>query len=515
MKKRLLYSGIVLLAGILALAGCSSPLSDAIESQDGSSTGRVQILINGESGVRTLAPDTLGTAVYEVFYRLSSAPATQVEDPALDEDPTTVGVQFKLPAGTWDIRVVAKVDTTIIGEGTNSVTVEGGKDSTVSILIKPNPQMESGTFHYALDYSELVTDPTNVAKGYLSLTPYPDYGNTVNDSTYGAGNEIYIVLEDENLGGSNANGVVDGHIDLHAGIYTLDIRLTTSRSGYPIFVGDDHTNVAEDKTTLDSQNVDIHKTEIVYIYSGQTTSMVKEDYTFTDVDVAKLYFEGTLTLDQSQAFTKTYKPTTVRVYQYGRLLNVYQTNGDTSAVTDVDVVNPDTSESDWEVYVPSYELAGNKAAKSDSNLKFVFTLESDDGKTLYASVFCPIDDEHGSYNVDRTRTIRRVAPGIHAAADTGSSIADITVRSYKYNRVLNPASLVDGEWDSADLEASNVDVVNGTPILVQVRETTPADNWIFIGLEPNGNYSSDKEDKSDPDCSIIVLTLIGICLMVP
>jgi hypothetical protein len=520
MKKRLLYSGIVLLAGILALAGCSSPLSDAIESQDGSSTGRVQILVNGESGARTLAPD-LSTVTYEVFYRPSGAPSTQ------DEVKVT-GLEFDVGTGDWDIRVRASVGGAIIAEGTGSVTVAGGETSTVPIQLEPNTQGEYGTFHYALDYSELVTGNTDVAKGYLSLTPYSS--NTANDSTTadldtdaGADKEIHLALEDGNLEDTNKNGIVNGDIKLPAGIYTLDVRVTTDRNGYSIEPGDDHTNAPKGETAYNNENVDIHKTEIVYIYSGQTTSMDVANYRFTDADLAKLYFEGTLTLNKSTLYasTNTYKPVALQVYEGSNLLQVYTTNGAASTATEVKMLNDSAADTtpdwNWEVYVPSYELGNKTGSWKGKSLEFVFTLESSvatGSKKLYASRTFDINDEHGRYNVDMTRTIRTAELYVNDVAYVAnSSSVFFRVESYKYNKVpggnnwwyldnttLPPAYPTHtSSTDLTNLEPHNLDVISESEILVTVvrkaGNTYPVpnmqgsyDNGSVRGITKNAEY---------------------------
>jgi hypothetical protein len=499
MKKRLLYSGVVLLAGILALAGCSSPLDDAaIEAQDNGSAGRVQILINGESGVRTLAPTTLGGVSYQVFYRpTGSGYANQDEDEA-------DALSFALGVGIWDIRVLAKIGATDVAEGIEtSVNVVGGKTSTVAITLAPNPKGENGTFHYELDYSGI----QSVAKGYLTLTPYPyTTENIANDSTVANGSgEIHIALEDSNLGDPNHDGVVSGDIALPAGIYTLDVRLTTIRGGYDaadpaIVSGDDHTNDPKDETTIDTQNVDIHKTEIVYIYSGQTTNMAVANYTFSDQDLAKLYFKGTLDLYKTHATTITYKPIAMEVQYKGRVLNVYTANNATETVSSVKMLNdssPNTNIAwNWEEYVPSYELEEDLTSL-ESEIDLVFTLQSDTGsggKKLYTSETVVFDDAHGTYNTDIDRVIRSVELYVNDDAYSSASPVIFTVESYKYNEVPTGTN-----WyyysgspppSYTNLESHNLDVISGSQILVTVERKA---NTTFI---PNMQATYDTEGIS-------------------
>lgn len=498
MKKKLQYSVILLLlAGIFAFAGCSSPLEDALAPQAEGSTGLVKILVNGESGARTLAPTTLGNATYVVFYR----PDTGGDDetPYQNEDKVE-GLDVPLAAGNWDLKVVASVGTAAIAEGTGTVTVVEKKTSTLSITLEPNAKGDSGTFHYDLDYSGIST----VTKAWMTLAPYTDSDNSATSGVASVTDTIHIALEDENLGDGNHDGLVNGNITLPAGIYTLDVRLTVEKANGGGYTLDDHTNGPTGTTTVDNKNVDIHKTEIVYIYSGQTTSMDKAKYTFRDADLTKLYFEGRLTIEQSNAIQK-YNLSKIEVYQVtggqSKLVNIYTENDAATAVPQLtpantanvkpvgNTITTNNRQWDWNLFIPAYELGKNITTTSQS-LRFVFefssaTTGSTDKLYSWRTVTQP-DDMHGKWTVTVQETIRQVTYVINEAAittttGTGSnSLGTIAVNSQGYR-----SNATTGYGEEYDLPV-NRDVIVGQSIwatVTQANTRTP-----FHSVETNNQY---------------------------
>jgi hypothetical protein len=336
MKNKAKILGAGLLALLLMLAGCVSPLSEKPEATSG---GTIVVRLAGLDA-RTLGPDLPA----DLVYRLRIEDTTEVK-PFIEAEITdiTEPAAYSVDAiSTWKVIVSALNDGVVVAYGDKaSVTVAKGKDTEVTITLLPVTTEDAyGVFDYDIDFPAESTANFGYSANILKLTPV--------------------------TGGTNVGVVTINLLDpakdadtlqLPAGKYTLDITLTSSRA-------------------VGNHNLKAFAKETVYIYPGLTTKAhYTGDKAFTLANFSsKMQLSGTAAVTDTQA-TGDYIPKKVQ-------LRKYNTN-DVLAEVNVTVVthesSPDTYA--WELpVVVSEDIGGPGDAVPEFRL--VIADEDDASTTL-------------------------------------------------------------------------------------------------------------------------------------
>jgi hypothetical protein len=115
---------VLVLTTAAILAACAPPL-------DNRGTGNLRIILAGGTGARALSPQTIAGLSYRLDF---SGPGGRTQSRTLEAG--TQAVTLNLDLGDWTIRAQAYQGETLFGEGTVVVTVEAGRTSEVTILMK-------------------------------------------------------------------------------------------------------------------------------------------------------------------------------------------------------------------------------------------------------------------------------------------------------------------------------------------------------------------------------------------
>jgi hypothetical protein len=153
----------LLLTAILLLLSCRNPLH---EPDRDLSTVRIRPAIPGSDGRRTVTADfstqfdTLTVSLHHDDYE---APAAKTVSN------TTTQVAFTVPAGTWNITVVAMRGTVEVGRGVKAVQLDGGSTPEVDVPIVFGIPSGKGGVSFTVSVSE--TTGVNYVQGRLVEEP--------------------------------------------------------------------------------------------------------------------------------------------------------------------------------------------------------------------------------------------------------------------------------------------------------------------------------------------------------
>ncbi|MHC6204152.1 hypothetical protein ACYULU_13285 [Breznakiellaceae bacterium SP9] len=253
-------TGLVLLAGIITLAGCDNLLVSKPGNSGGDAGGRGYGLLTvtlGDHAARTLYPADTGFQSYIISF--SHGSRSHADETFAPGD--TIAVALDTDAAPWTITVTAYTGAggsgTAAASGTASITMDGSAQ-TANITLAPIPGGGTGTFSYSISF------PATISSAALTITTAA--GGAVTGGTITA-----------NFSQISA-GTLNGTLSLDAGYYFMNLNLV--------------------KGTLGAG-----KTEVLHIYPGLTT---EANYTFTDADLRTTLrclldglgaSGGTLTLD--------------------------------------------------------------------------------------------------------------------------------------------------------------------------------------------------------------------------
>ncbi|GHV92952.1 hypothetical protein AGMMS50268_34550 [Spirochaetia bacterium] len=256
-------TGLVLLAGILALAGCDNLLSlkpvDISNNAGGSSLLTVTLggTAKGSHAARTLYPWGLNPpdTAFQSYIISFSHPSRSHTDETFAPG-ATMEVSLDTDATPWTITVTAYIGAggsgTAAASGTASVTMDGNSQ-TANITLTPITTGGTGTFSYSISF------PTTISSAALTITTAAGGAVTGGDITASPG--------------QISAGTLNGTLSLDAGYYFM------------------HLNLVND--TLEGAG----KTEVVHIYPALTT---EANYIFTDDDLFPIFNESNL--DQMKSF---------------------------------------------------------------------------------------------------------------------------------------------------------------------------------------------------------------------
>ncbi|GHU39933.1 hypothetical protein FACS1894190_06130 [Spirochaetia bacterium] len=300
-KKYLRYNiSLVLLAGILAFAGCVDPINPEPEDYKNNAAGYGLLTItlgntdtanDGDAGRSlSLFPASTGFKSYTISFSHESKSHAPVTFAPGD----TIAVALDTDAAPWTVIVTAYTGTggsgTAAAIGTAEVTMDGSA-KTANIILAP--VLGEGIFMYTIQF------PTTVSSAVLTITKSD--GGAVTGGTITASS------------GQISAGALDGALSLDAGYYLMNINLV--------------------KNTLGAG-----KTEVVHIYPGLITYAY---YTFTDADLLPVLY-GTVSVSGGSAYnpkvgetltagTTSLEGTTALSYQWKR--------GDTAGGTFTNILN--------------------------------------------------------------------------------------------------------------------------------------------------------------------------------
>jgi hypothetical protein len=522
MKKFL--SGL-LIAGALLLAGCSGVLDESAQPASSGTTGTVLVQIGSPAAARTLTPDASGIVKYIVKYApaasgtdAGSGPWTVVDVAATSHEATVNGTPIELEPGRWAFEAIGYADDTpteknrAVATGSTTVTVEKGKVATAAILLSTKGDTNvPGYFKYNVDWTALGNYRT-ASDGYLTGVSGLTLTLTRNEDISGfdnVGEVVRDLLHDINLTNPPTHTNVTGTIELPSGVYDMDIALTVSGGA-----------------SIDSEPTVAHRTEVVYIYSYLDTLAT---YTFTDLDVQKLYLTGPkpwLTVNNSHA---TYEALSFELYtrENGTLIPFYRTNAGTTTETTYSLTSINlelgTPTSTWEVYIPGYAVASDVTTGTTTVAM----------KTVYSGLTAPvwttlsIDSKQGSvYDHDTSgfnndldvvgRNVKvipmtSVIPGAATAianpelrndgksfnaADSATGTAVVIGKTVDVSAFIGTSSEYKVSYIEVQ-EVDNPDVVLSVSSLFNPTlssDTSGREVWNFTVPMPSGSISSTNED---------------------
>jgi hypothetical protein len=322
MKNKVRIIGAGLLALVLLLSGCSSPLNDP-SSDPGESSGAKLVVQVGGLDARTLAPTDVSSVKYNVTIRKQSSNESVADGENVD---FSAAQEYLLEPGQYTVAVWAYTgEYRGVASGQGTISLEAGETKELKITLQPDTAQDvPGTFQYSVTYPESLSY-TEATLELKASTPNSDTV-TVN------------FLE----GGLKASS-----LQLPPGKYNLTIKVTSGRK-----IGSTTTG-----------ELKVVEKETVYIYPNLTTSA---EYGFTEADFSALvYFTGTAQILVGSELG--YIPEKVQISLY---------NGEVQE--DTIAWDADTETYSWELLVPSDAI--NPGQVSTAN--FRFTLKTTSGKEL-------------------------------------------------------------------------------------------------------------------------------------
>jgi hypothetical protein len=242
-------TGLALLAGILALAGCRIPLSpEPPDSSSDTGPGLLTLTI-GDTGsaARTVYPAESGFQSFVIsFSHESRSYADEIFAPG-----DTISVALDTDAAPWTITVTAFTGAegggTATAGGTASVIMDGTAKAANITLTPISGGSAPGIFSYFISF------PSSISSAALTITT----------TTGGAVSSGTITADSSQI----RAGTLAGTLDLDAGYYLMNLNLVNN--------------------TLEVAG----KTEVLYIYPALTTLA---DYAFTDDDFFPIITESNL-----------------------------------------------------------------------------------------------------------------------------------------------------------------------------------------------------------------------------
>ncbi|MDR2069906.1 MAG: hypothetical protein LBP81_00610 [Treponema sp.] len=422
MKNKVRIIGAGLLALLLTLTGCFTPLNDPADTAGESSGTKIVVEVGGLDA-RTLAPTDLSGVKYAVTIRQDSTTTV------LDEDEVdfTAAREYSLEPGTYTVNVWAYTgEYKGVALGDADVTLENGRTESVKINLSPlTGEDVSGTFSYAVVYPAIL--------GYSEAALKLKATNPNNGSV-----EINFLT----------GGAKTADLQLPPGKYDLTVTLKSHRQ-----ITGDNSGVLQATAK-----------ETVYIYPNLTTL---GKFTFTEADFsAQVYFNGWARID-AQERDLGYVPKKVQI----KLFDNYEERDDAN------VQEADIDENGyWELLVPSEKINPGTVEE----VEFRFTLKSGANEEL-TSPWIPrnVDNIQGVTGIDLNASIYQVSPvsggvisgisgvnsiagSIYAVAktDVRLKLASFTTASGVIGRTLNvPGTSYDVESDGTVVfEMPNRDV---------------------------------------------------------
>jgi hypothetical protein len=297
-------AGALMLA--LLLAACSNPLEERGAAGADGAEGKVAVTIGG-GDERTLVPaaEELAGMKYTLVIRSSDGELVHSED-------VQAGTLFEkaFPPGRYGIVIHgAKDGAPVAFAEYPNVQVKARETVTVNAVLTPALDSDvPGTFGYKVTLPNAAEYPDGYASALLTLSPDSPSG----DPNSGSVTVSLLEKAEENL-------------KLPPGVYRMKVELTSRRQ-------------------INNLPLKAVRLETVYIYPRLET---RADYTFTAADfkgdvflagTAAVYRDtnGILSLDQD------YKPEEVE-----------------AQLLDGTVKTADITNGNWELFIPSHELAAN------------------------------------------------------------------------------------------------------------------------------------------------------------
>ena len=189
-------------ASLLLLSGC--PMGPSGTERAGTGTGTVSLTVERLDMTRAITPeiDIDDFTNFRVVFSHATLTAPSPRTGTLAE--VTAG-QVELPAGAgWTVTVHAYIDDDVAASGLNTFAVTAGDNTPVDVTLLPfTGATDQGTFEWAL------TLPDDVGTGVIIVT-----------------GEAPFLPVIRNLPGVPVAGIWEDYIELHAGDYVVEIRLT-------------------------------------------------------------------------------------------------------------------------------------------------------------------------------------------------------------------------------------------------------------------------------------------------
>jgi hypothetical protein len=330
MKTKVRIIGAGLLALLLMLTGCFTPLNDSAAIADEGSGTKLVVEVGGLDA-RTLAPTNLSGVKYNVtirdikdYYRPTVTEAEDVDFLAPQEYP--------LKPGDYEVGVWAYTgDYKSVAWGSTDVTLENGKTEHLKIILKPTTGDDvPGTFSYSVDYP--------AALGYSWASLWLDSSNNYYPANQG---KVFVnLLEDAETKAETKTK--SGSLTLPPGKYTLTVTMNSNRQ-----IG-----------TSDEGFLRATAKETVYIYPNLETSA---KYAFSEKDFsASVYFAGTAKINSD--IYPGYVPEKVRIKLDGY-------DDDSKQVQEANITGNAKEGYSWELSVLSDKLSPSQV----NNVQFQLT----------------------------------------------------------------------------------------------------------------------------------------------
>jgi hypothetical protein len=374
MKNKVRLIGAGLLALLLTLTGCFTPLNDPADAAGESSGTKIVVEVGGLD--RTLAPDVSGVK-YAVTIRDYYNKSTVLDD---DEVEFAAAKEYSLEPGKYTVYVWAytgEYKGVAWGED-KEVTLENGKTERLKINLAPlTGEDVPGTFSYSVVYpvTGYVSDAT------LTLEPADSNSGTV---------EVKFL----------EGGAKESSLQLPPGKYKLTVSVKSGQ------IGNNEKGVLQATAK-----------ETVYIYPNLTTL---GEFTFTDADFsALLYFSGSARINADGGLGYVPKKVQIKLYD-----GEDEEDWNDAHVQEDDITWDELNKAwYWELLVPSNDINPYDVQTP----KFRFTAETAGGTKKLASAWDPQDmgyNIQGLSNIDLYANIYQVSKA--EAIGTSANITGVS-----------------------------------------------------------------------------------------
>jgi hypothetical protein len=447
MKNKIRIISAFLLAGMLALSGCSSPLAEPATEASGKTGIALHIGAAGAGQDRSVGPEFSNFSSFklELFNDHDSLVTTQ--------ELTSTDSILEIGEGTWSLTVTAYVGTPAQASATktveNIVVSEGNVTDTVNVTLEPIEGL-SGNLNIAAITMDLALE-VRLNTAQLTIKKWDE-----SSSQWSSEAVVYDLTNtsiDPDIIPINPATTATTPISLPTGSYQVDVEITSNE-------------------TVGGLPLKIYRSEMVYIYPYITTDISKDgstsgaSYAFTGEDFTSyLYFSGSGTVSSTNA-SQRYLVDEVKIDIDGGGHWVSTANTVVQGVTST-LIQDNTATSLGEyTYTWSIEVASRFFADTVLNIT-----------TGYKNVDVVLSDKA---LVNPVKLTKSYISGINLDTIQGGTLnLDDPSESIKVYSITNP-TLLTGAIEVAP------DEINGNQVAITVR--LPTSSFLVPStLKYNGN----------------------------